>query len=266
MTSLISGRSLLMRPSISVAWAWASASEVRVERQVRNARSPSAGPRKRSSRGGGPVCSGTIRRQRRVAGHALCPRRPRRAARDASARCRPRAESSIAPRPRSRPRGRPRAAGRRAASGEARPRSTLHAKNAQVVDLTHARHPLRRRHRPLAKRRLGPLRLDVDDDVALAAAPPARRPRPRRPPRGPGPPRRPATRRSRHPRSASRGRAHAQPPQLDPGSAPMAASAASSASGRNAVHQHVDVDAHQPSRGDQHEPGHEQRRNRVRPW
>ena len=63
----------------------------------------------------------------------------------------------------------------------------------------------------------------------------------------------------------ARGLPHPQPPQLDPRSAPIAASAASCASdGTRSISTSM-LTLHQPSRGEQHEPGHEQRGRRVGP-
>ncbi len=108
-------------------------------------------------------------------------------------------------------------------------------------------------------------RLDVDDDVALRAARAARPPPPRRRPRAPGRPPRPARRamttsakwrpaawRIRRRRTSTGGsirrdRVHRRLGRL----------------GRRAVHEHVDVPAHQPDRGEEDETRDEQRRQRV---
>ena len=140
------------------------------------------------------------------------------------------------------------------------------AEHAQVVDLAHARDALRRRERALAKGRLVLLRLDVDDDVAVGQRPvhrlldrvgrrvalADRRAR--------------AARRSRRPRTAvRRPGAFAAAAARFPASAPMAASAAACASeGTRSISTSMLTRISRPA-ATQHEPGHEQRRHRVRP-
>ena len=137
--------------------------------------------------------------------------------------------------------------------------------DAQVVDLAHARDPLRRGERPLAQGRLVLLRLDVDDDVAVGQRPVHRVLD--RVGRGVALADRRARRDGDHDvrELLPRGLAHPQAPQLDPGQRPDRGQRRLLRVGRDPVHQDVDVDAHQPSRGEQHEPGHEQRRRRVGP-
>ena len=135
---------------------------------------------------------------------------------------------------------------------------------AHVVDLTHARDGSRCGVGALA--RVAPVaRLDVHDDVASRAAPAGPPPRPRRQPRAPSPTGdvgetpittsancRPAACRIRSRRSSTRGaeRSDRRARRL-------------LGIGRSAIHQDVDVPAHQPRRSDQHEHGDEERRERV---
>ena len=133
------------------------------------------------------------------------------------------------------------------------------------MDLAHARHPLRRRERALAQRRLVLLRLDVDDDVAVGQRAVDRV----------------LDRVGRRVALADRGAGrhadhdvcellpgrlpHPQAPQLDSGQRSDRRQRGLLRVGRHAVHQHVDVDAHQPPGREEHEPGHEQRGHRVGP-
>ena len=134
------------------------------------------------------------------------------------------------------------------------------------MDLAHARDSLGGGERPLAQRRLVLLGLHVDDDVASRqravervldrvgggmALPHGRARRDADDDVGECCP---AAWRMRSRRSSTRG-----------SSAAIAASAASWALGRDAVHQDVDVQPHQPPRRDQHEHGDEERRGRVGP-
>ena len=223
--------------------------------------------RKRSSRGTWPVCSRTIRSTRSRSPSTLSPS----AASASGSRCvctesTSGTDSTIA---RSTSVATSWASSSGSSPGSLRCSETSveppTRSDAQVVDLAHARDPLRRGQRPLAQGGLVLLRLDVDDDVAVGQRPVHRvldRVR-----RGVALADRRARRDGDHDvrELLPRGLAHPQAPQLDPGQRPDRGQRRLLRVGRDPVHQDVDVDAHQPSRGEQHEPGHEQRRRRVGP-
>ena len=215
---------------------------------VRKATRPSSVRRKRSSRGAGRLAADASTTAASSRLDLLARRRPRSAARGASARPSTSGTArTIAPSTCSRSRAPPRAAGRPAASGGARARARRRARHvrlwisrtrgtASAAACTRSRRPPRR------------ARLDVDDDVALGQRRARRlldpvRDRVALPDAGLR-----GRRRSRRRRSRARRLAQAQPPQVDRrlDRARSLRAPPPRVRGRP-VHQHVDVAAHQPA-------------------
>ena len=264
MISEIAGSSVRIRSSISLARECASASgTLGSSPSVRKTTSPSSVWRNRSSRGAAPVCSRTIAR-RRPPRRARPPPRGAPPLRLLGQRLEVRLHG-VHPRQRlldrllDLARDGVRLVERELARQLQVQRdlgSPVDAQDADVVDLAHARNAHRRRMRELARDRVLLGGLDVDDDVRLRAARAESPSSTRVGGRVPLPDRRARRDRDHDVGEVAPGRrADPQPPQRRPaGSIPaIAALAACSASGRRAVHQHVDVPPHQPQRCAQHE-------------
>ena len=251
----------------------ASASGVPASRpSVRKTTSPSSVSRKRSSRGGAPVASRTIRVHRRGVAR---PRDASRALRLLGERLEMRLHRRRPRAPPRRSRARPRSAIACASSSERSPGqleverdlgAAVDVEDADVVDLADAR---RRRAPPRARARA----------IVRVARRAARRGR-RRPPRAaraataastasaaawPWPTAASARRRSRRRRSAARRPARIRSRRSSTGGSIAGDRLPRRLLGvrRRAVHQHVDVPPHQPRGRDQHEHGDEERRDRV---